>query len=94
MYSRARYKSNLLANICALVILVFFTTSMLSQFIGGAQLFSQCTGVSYVAGLIIFSVVVILYTTVGGFNAVAITDTACAIVMIIGDHFTYHFCNP
>ena len=81
---RARYKSNLLANICALVILVFFTTSMLSQFIGGAQLFSQCTGVSYVAGLIIFSVVVILYTTVGGFNAVAITDTACAIVMIIG----------
>jgi len=81
---RARYKSNLLANVCAIVIVVFFTTSMLSQFIGGAQLFAQCTGVSYVTGLVIFSVVVILYTTVGGFNAVALTDTACAIVMVVG----------
>lgn len=81
---RARYKSNILANICAVVIVVFFTTTMLSQFIGGAQLFSECTGVSYKMGLIIFSVVVILYTTIGGFNAVAITDTACAIVMVIG----------
>ena len=35
-------------------------------------------------GLVIFSVVVILYTTVGGFNAVALTDTACAIVMVVG----------
>ena len=39
---------------------------------------------SYVAGLIFFAVVVVLYTTVGGFNAVAITDTACAIVMLLG----------
>lgn len=81
---RARYNSNALANILAVVIIVFFTTTMLGQFIGGAQIFSAATGMSYVAGLIFFAVVVVLYTTVGGFNAVAITDTACAIVMLIG----------
>ena len=37
---RARFKSDILANICAVVILIFFTTQMVSQFIGGAQLFA------------------------------------------------------
>jgi sodium/pantothenate symporter len=81
---RQRYQSNTLAIISAVVIIVFFTTTMLGQFIGGAQIFSATTGLSYRAGLIFFAVVVVLYTTVGGFNAVAITDTACAIAMLIG----------
>lgn len=81
---RARYKSDLLAYISAIVIIVFFTTTMLGQFIGGAQIFSAATGLSYEMGLLFFAAVVVLYTTVGGFNAVAITDTACAIVMLLG----------
>lgn len=81
---RERYGSELLVNFSAIVIIVFFTTTMLGQFIGGAQIFSAATGLSYTQGLIFFAVVVVLYTTVGGFNAVAITDTACAIVMLAG----------
>ncbi len=81
---RQRYQSNVVAVISAIVIIVFFTTTMLGQFIGGAQIFSAATGLSYEMGLLFFAVVVVLYTTVGGFNAVAITDTACAIVMLIG----------
>ena len=81
---RNRYQSNALAIISAVVIIVFFTTAMLAQFIGGAQIFSAATGLSYTQGLWFFAIVVVLYTTVGGFNAVAITDTACAIVMLIG----------
>ncbi len=81
---RNRYQSDLLATISAIVIIVFFTTQMIGQFVGGAQIFSAATGLSYEAGLIIFAIVVVLYTTVGGFNAVAITDTACAIMMLIG----------
>lgn len=81
---RARYKSDLLAYISAIVIIVFFTTTMLGQFIGGAQIFSAATGLSYEMGLLFFAAVVVLYTTVGGFNAVAITDTACAIIMLLG----------
>jgi len=81
---RKRYGSDLLANFSAVVIIVFFTTTMLGQFIGGAQIFSAATGLSYEMGLLFFAIVVVLYTTVGGFNAVAITDTACAIVMVVG----------
>jgi sodium/pantothenate symporter len=81
---RARYHSELLANFSALVIVVFFTTTMLGQFIGGAQIFAAATGLSYELGLLLFAVVVVLYTTVGGFNAVAITDTICAMVMVVG----------
>ena len=81
---RNRYKSDMLANISAVVIIVFFTTQMIGQFIGGAQIFSAVTGLSYKQGLIIFAVVVVLYTTVGGFKAVAVTDTVCAIMMLVG----------
>lgn len=81
---RQRYQSNALAIVSAIVIIVFFTTTMLGQFIGGAQIFSAATGLSYEAGLLFFAVVVVLYTTVGGFNAVAITDTACAVIMVVG----------
>ena len=84
---RARFKSDILANICAVVILIFFTTQMVSQFIGGAQLFAACTGFDYTIGLFIFALVVVIYTTIGGFTAVAITDTACAIVMVAGTIF-------
>lgn len=84
---RHRYQSDLLANLCALVILIFFTTQMLGQFIGGAQIFAAVTDMSYREGLLFFAVVVIFYTTVGGFNAVAITDTACAVVMLAGMFF-------
>lgn len=81
---RHRYRSNLLGTISALVIMVFFSTQMVAQFIGGARLFEAATGYSYLIGLILFGVATIIYTSVGGFKAVAITDTMCAIIMIIG----------
>ncbi len=83
---RARFDDKV-ASVLAVVIIVFFTTTMIGQFVGGAQIFSGAMGISYTTALIIFAVVVVLYTSVGGFNAVAITDTACAIVMIIGMFF-------
>lgn len=81
---RARYNSNALAMILAVVIIVFFTTTMLGQFIGGANIFSSSLGINYNLAMILFAAVVIIYTSVGGFTAVAFTDAACAIVMLIG----------
>lgn len=81
---RHRYQSNLLGTIAALVIVIFFSTQMVAQFIGGAKLFEAATGYSYLTGLVLFGVATIVYTSVGGFKAVAITDTVCAILMILG----------
>jgi len=81
---RHRYSSNFLATISAIIIVIFFMTTMVAQFIGGAKLFEAATGYSYIIGLIIFGIATIIYTSVGGFKAVAITDTCCAVIMILG----------
>ena len=54
---------------------------MTAQFVGGAKLFQTVTGYSYEFGLILFGLVVVVYTTIGGFRAVALTDTCCAIMV-------------
>lgn len=81
---RARYRSDAVANISAVIIVLFFIAMMVAQFVGGAKLFEAVTGYSYVVGLALFGIVVIIYTTVGGFRGVAITDAICGIAMIVG----------
>ncbi|MBQ5673387.1 MAG: sodium/pantothenate symporter, partial [Phascolarctobacterium sp.] len=81
---RARYKSNFLANFAAIVIVGFFCATMVAQFVGAAKLFEAVTGYSYLTGLSLFGLIVVFYTTIGGFKGVAITDSFCAIAMIAG----------
>ena len=81
---RARYKSDSLCNLAAIFIVAFFCATMVAQFVGAAKLFEAVTGYSYVTGLTLFGIIVIFYTTIGGFKGVAITDAICAIAMIVG----------
>ena len=81
---RHRYQSDAIAVVSAVIIVLFFSATMVAQFVGGAKLFEAVTGYSYVTGLVVFGLVVVLYTTVGGFRGVAITDTLCSVVMLIG----------
>ncbi|MBR4384222.1 MAG: sodium/pantothenate symporter [Selenomonadaceae bacterium] len=81
---RARFQSDTLAAVAAFVIVLFFCGTMTAQFVGGAKLFAAVTGYSYEAGLILFGLTVVIYTSIGGFRAVALTDTCCAIMMMIG----------
>lgn len=81
---RRRFQSDFLANISAFIIVLFFCGTLVAQFVGGAKLFEAVTGYSYFTGLVIFGLMVVVYTTIGGFRAVAITDTCCAIMMMIG----------
>lgn len=83
-YLKARYKSDVLVILTTLIMLIFFVTQMVGQFLGGATLIETVTGMPYWASLAIFAVVVILYTAFGGFTAVVITDTIQGIVMLIG----------
>lgn len=81
---RHRYGSDALANISAVIIILFFSATMVAQFVGGAKIFEAVTGYSYTTGLILFGLVVVVYTTIGGFRGVAITDALCAIIMLAG----------
>ena len=81
---RARFQSDGLAALAAFIIVLFFCGTMTAQFVGGAKLFATVTGYSYEMGLLLFGLVVVIYTSVGGFRAVALTDTCCAILMMVG----------
>ncbi|NLP30710.1 MAG: sodium/pantothenate symporter [Clostridiales bacterium] len=83
-YLRARYKSPAVVIISSIALVLFFMAQMMAQFIGGAVLFESVTGLSYIYGLILFGVVVIIYTSIGGFKAVVTTDTIQGIIMVIG----------
>ena len=103
---RVRYQSNLLANLGAMLIVVFFCATIVAQFMGGANLFAatvqgllaengQSLGYAtlwgvdyidynYIVGMFLFALVVVIFTAVGGFKAVAVTDTICAVFMLLG----------
>ncbi|MBQ8318510.1 MAG: sodium/pantothenate symporter [Lachnospiraceae bacterium] len=83
-YLKARYKSDALVVITTLLMIVFFITQMIGQFMGGATLIETVTGLDFKVALVIFAFVVILYTAFGGFTAVVITDTLQGIIMLIG----------
>ena len=57
---------------------------MVAQFVGAAKLFEAVTGFSYLTGLSLFGLIVVIYTTIGGFKGVAVTDACCAVAMIVG----------
>ena len=83
-YLKARYRSDALVIITSLLMVVFFIAQMIGQFTGGATLIASITGISHVEALLIFGVVVIIYTAFGGFTAVAVTDAIQGIIMCIG----------
>lgn len=90
-YLRARYNSPAVVILCGIAMIVFFTTQMIAQFIGGATLIQTVTGLPYWAGLLLFGAVVILYTSLGGFKAVVTTDTIQGVIMTIGTFMLLFF---
>lgn len=79
----ARYNNKSLTLLLAIVLLIFFTAMVVGQFIGGAQIFAAITGLNYKFGLLLFASVTVLYTS-SGYRAVVLTDTICAVLMLVG----------
>ncbi|GGJ93758.1 sodium:proline symporter [Lentibacillus kapialis] len=72
--NRFKDSSHILRIISALVILLFFTFYTSSGMVAGAKLFEASFGFEYQTALWIGTVVVVSYTLLGGFLAVAWTD--------------------
>ncbi|MBQ8590617.1 MAG: sodium/pantothenate symporter [Firmicutes bacterium] len=90
-YFQARYQSPLVVALCGICLVCFFVTQMVAQFIGGATLIQTVTGLPYQLGLAMFAAIVIIYTSVGGFKAVVITDTFQGIIMAFGTFLMLFF---
>lgn len=90
-YFKARYNSPAVVILCGVCLVVFFITQMVAQFIGGATLVESVTGLPYWASLALFGLVVVLYTSIGGFKAVVITDTLQGIIMTVGTFLLLFF---
>ncbi|GAA0435319.1 sodium/proline symporter PutP [Lentibacillus halophilus] len=81
--NRFKDHSHLLRVISALVILLFFTFYTSSGMVAGAKLFEASFGLPYQSSLWIVSLVIVSYTLLGGFLAVAWTDFLQGILMFM-----------
>ena len=79
------YQSKALRTVVALVSLVFLIPYLQAQIIGGGHIFESVTGgrIPFTWGCIILYAVIIGYILLGGFKAVAWTDTIQGIMMIV-----------
>ncbi|CAM3857158.1 Sodium/pantothenate symporter [Vibrio aerogenes CECT 7868] len=80
----ARFQSRTVVILASVALLLAFFGTMVVQFVGGARLLQTVTGLPYQHGLFLFAFTVGIYTTIGGFRAVVLTDTVQGIMMLIG----------
>ncbi|MBN7773226.1 sodium/proline symporter PutP [Clostridium aminobutyricum] len=79
--NRFRDKKHFLKSFAAIFTLIFFLVYTASQFAAGGKLFNTIFGVNYTTGLLIGAVIILIYTAMGGFNAVCWTDTIMGVTM-------------
>ncbi|MBQ9484352.1 MAG: sodium/proline symporter [Ruminiclostridium sp.] len=78
---RYHENKNVILGISALIILVFFIPYTASGFSACGKLFEQLFGWDYHLAMIISAMIIILYTSIGGFLAASTTDLIQSIVM-------------
>lgn len=72
--NRFEDRKNGLRLICALFIILFFIIYTSSGFVAAGKLFNTIFGIPYLYALLLGAFVVVFYTFLGGFSAVALTD--------------------
>ena len=81
--NRYRDSKKILMGISAAIILIFFIPYTASGFSACGKLFSTLFGIDYHLAMIISAVIIIAYTSVGGFLAASTTDLIQSIVMTL-----------
>lgn len=81
--NRFKDKTQSLKLISSMLILVFFTLYTAAGMVSGGRLFESAFGMDYYTGLFCTTFVVVLYTFLGGFLAVSLTDFVQGTIMVI-----------
>ena len=80
---RYKEKHNILMIIAAIVIIVFFVPYTASGFAACGKLFGTLFGIDYHIAMVVSAIVIVGYTSLGGFNAASTTDFIQSIIMTI-----------
>lgn len=88
---RFRDDKNVLMLISAVMIIVFFIPYTASGFAACGKLFNSLFGVDYTVAMVVSAIVIVLYTTLGGFLAASTTDLIQSIVMSIALFVVIYF---
>ncbi len=81
--NRYRDEKRALSVIAAVLIIIFFVPYTASGFAACGKLFANLFGLDYVPAMIISAIVIVAYTTLGGFLAASTTDFVQSIVMTL-----------
>lgn len=79
--NRYRDKSNSLLAISAIMIVIFFVPYTASGFAACGKLFATLFGVPYMPAMIVSAIIIVAYTSLGGFLAASTTDLIQSIIM-------------
>lgn len=76
-------KKYIISSMAALMIVIFFVPYVASGFAACGKLFNSLFGMKYTTGMILFAIIIVVYTILGGFTTVATNDFIQSIVMSI-----------
>jgi len=68
----------------SLVIFIFMLAYVSAQFVAGGKAFSATFDISYTTGMALSVGIILVYTLIGGFLAVSLTDVLQGVFMIVG----------
>jgi len=82
--ARFNDQAHVLRKISVLIILVMVGAYVAAQMVATGKAFAGFTDLDYFTGVLVGATVIILYTLVGGYKAVAWTDLVQGILMLLG----------
>ena len=85
-YLEARFRdtTHLIRLVSVVIIFSMVTVYTAAQFTAAGKAFSAFLGISYTTGALVGAAVILYYTTVGGFKAVAYSDLLQGVLMFLG----------
>ena len=75
-------QTHIIRLVASIIIVFFFTFYVAAQFIGAGKVLNQTFGITPINGMFIGALIIVFYTMLGGFFAVAWTDMIQGIIMI------------
>jgi len=82
--ARFNDKYHVLRSISVLIILIMVMTYVAAQMVATGKAFDGFTDLNYTWGVVVGATIIIAYTLVGGFKAVAWTDLIQGVLMLLG----------